>query len=890
MVMLYLLVLQPDDDDAKDNDPDDSSASSNDEDDGCDEGDDDKERSSSLVEGHEIEGLAATHEPERLTGKSALSCAAVARAMRFREKKMRHHEPMDEQQQSKALLQALAGAQLVDGILHRAVISADQKTAKQSAFLPGDVTNRPPRPSRQQRRGLLSRSRELREDGLFSRARYERRAALAHFAVHHGSVFGNGLTKARCLAIKPLAERYTRATFNEFVWVPLLLYTASVAVDICTDNGGGFLLCALWASSSTVFGLLDSLRSCDMTGVVKFSTPRWIELLDSNVVYSLFNGLAEVVMNGSSFRLENAYFQSDDERDKMVQMVAVILGSGALLQRLLAYALVQDLIGAIMEECLDGVSSVHDDDTRGAMHRELFLFVAAAEEDDEVRTARDVRRTNVGNVGKSLLDEDAARGPDENMRRLCMSMTIKNCLTCCGLLAGPSMGGSFTCRVYDKLHRDRYNEPAAAELLSLEMNRILINAIDTSQSGLGRISAELIPQPVDGDVNVYLLKLLRQAVLAHVNACMTERISTSQGWVLDSTKHGHTAMIGNFLTIVQAVQNGIRLTELAILDTRPAIETQVDTDSNRQAVRYLLQQELSFLGILGSYAHVRQQRQVRTIVNGSHPVSKRGAELRRKTATLLRSGAATAFAVSKGGSIFDVPGYVESQTKVRNNAKAAWGHLQHLFISNDAEGAGGEESSNHPSRVELPDFDSLDALEGLLLRLSILNESTSCCDILLAPAHVKTEVSLDGTQSETKTSELPHHPAPPTEGSLATRGRKGFVARSGLAEPSFKRVYVVFGPDEVHHFDELSEMAAKSHLDLASINDSDQSAKWGRREAAEIRIDESTHEAYVLLANKNRNKQPDVMIRCVVCPHDATSVVCCFARLSSPSYPFLNSL
>jgi hypothetical protein len=844
----------------------------------------------------------------------------VTKAVLIKERKIRNTDD-NEQKRSKALLQALAGAQIVQNILQRAAAAAEQKSRAKPRKKMAKVLKTACKSKMRLGLGVslqraingqdLTEVKNTFSSGLhslfcepleklfgcttptlFSRTRFEKRVALAHFALYHGGIFGNGLTRARCHAIKPLAERYTRASFNDFVWFPICFITLSLAMNIFCDNGGGFLLCALWASSSGVFGLLDSLRDCDATGAINIAIPWWLEYLDSNVVFCFFAGLAEVMMTGAAFKPNSAYWWASKLTQRK-QVMAGVLGSGALIQRMLAYALVQDQIGAIIEKTLEGVENSLDGghsirNQRGVLHRELFSFVAVSDATSKTNAAKKARvsRHNSNNpnarkkVRQSLIDElapksnflesaeDESSAVDENVRHLIMALTVKNCLTCCELLAGSSMNASFTFRVYDKLHHDRYNEPAAAELLSLEMNRILINAVETSATETnGWIFAERMLQPLSEDVVVYLLMLLRTTVLAHVNACMNARIATSQNWISNDVgaevnapaEYGNTAIITNFLTLVQAVMNSIRLAELAISAKEQVVEAPSRPDG--QAAHYLLQQELSFLDILGAHAHNRQQRQLRTIVNGGQSPAQRGAELRRKTASLIRAGVASTFKGSEGGSISDVSDYIEIQRDLQRAAKAAWKRIQLLFQSTDekpttfASAVTAKQSRDAYSKSrEVPksidsNLHAVDPLEKLLLRLSILNESTSNCDVMMVPSKLKKEDPATSPDSSAESY---------FEG--ADGAAVGSSKSTGVEIlPMFKRVYVIFGQDDVHPLDELNEMDAKPHLELASLDGSEHAEKWSSREAVEIKIDESTHEAFVLLSNKN--KKPDVMIR-----------------------------
>ena len=839
---------------------------------------------------------------------------AVGKAKKFR--KAGRLFGFDAQQRSQALLQALAGAQVVESMLKRAASFSNDEDfrdgtaqTKNKAAKPSRAKNMPfwkvlfgctsdaHNNAKRKRPAVVKEKRPA----WYSRALFEKRAALAHFAQFHGDVFGKGLTKARCHTIRPIAERYTRASYNEFVWLPFLFYVSSVALALWTDNGGGFLLCALWASSSASFGLLDSLRACDATGAITVTVPQWIEVLDSNVVYCVLCGLGEVVMTGGTFRHRYSYYRTDDEIIRLRQLGAVFLGSTGLLQRFLAYIFVQDQIGMVLEKALDGVQSLRTD--QSDLHHKLFEYVAREEEAEafgaaagpttskksEKKTQSQKVIDDMTPVSKLQSTEENSEA-DDNFRCLVMAKTIKNCLTCSDVLAGSWMVPYFTDRVFDKLHHDRHNEPAAAELLAMETDRIFIHAIDhgVKQSVFcaQNMFAERMPQPIEQEVYVYTLELMQRCLLEHINICLNARISTSRNWISDtgaidcSTPHGRTAVICNFLTITQATLNAVRLAEIAICEQRPIVEPPMRPDD--QAAHYLIEQELAFLDIIGSHTHARQQRQLRSIVNGRQSPIQRGVELRKKTAALVKASVRGNFSDSWGGSLCDVPAYSEMTTSLQNRADSAWKRIRKVLLGVETIATDQSVAADidpHANKLDFlgtlgqakfdkdtaekakkakSDFGSATPLERLLLRLIILNESMSSCDTLLTPKITSSDNSSDAT-SVKSSSPLASESTASSDNTLT---RLGNLDPGSSDDAPFKRLYVIFGQEDVHPLDELNDMSPKRHTsDLEDLGDQAYSL-WSMREALEIRLDPSTHEAYVLLDNKN--EKPDIMVRCVL--------------------------
>ena len=265
--------------------------------------------------------------------------------------------------------------------------------------------------------------------GWYSRRRFQHRVATARGVQEQGAFAGRGAARIRQRATLVLCEKFACMDFFNFIVVPVLLLTTSLFLTFVLDNGGGFLLSALWAGSRRVkgeFNLLGALQECGGNGSLRLRYPLILRALDSDVVYAFLSALAEISMNAGTGNPRVGAFGQDPNHDRGVhykpvsQYIAVCFGLMAFLHRVLAFALIQEPLGRIMDLVVESDIGVQ------LSIEGLFDFFAE-HESSEVS-----QRPRAGNdAGPGSLDRTATVG--EGAPRAAAAGALGRC---CGALRG----------------------------------------------------------------------------------------------------------------------------------------------------------------------------------------------------------------------------------------------------------------------------------------------------------------------------------------------------------------------------------------------------------------------------------------------------------------------
>ena len=231
------------------------------------------------------------------------------------------------------LMSAVAGGQIVNRLLHRAEIAQRDKDTETPSVghRRGAVVGGGPSgfsPDQNLARPRLS----LRE--LYSYERYRARKSMLK---RRFETVGKGSVRARRQAVLPLMEKLLASTYVNFVITPIILFAGSASLTLILDNGGGWLLCALWssASSSGEFRLLDSLAQCGGTKTVQVPVSRTLSLLDNEFLFAFFCGLGEVLMNMGTGEFAYGILGSEFEPLSwtfVMQILSISLGFMGLVQ------------------------------------------------------------------------------------------------------------------------------------------------------------------------------------------------------------------------------------------------------------------------------------------------------------------------------------------------------------------------------------------------------------------------------------------------------------------------------------------------------------------------------------------------------------------------------
>ena len=166
----------------------------------------------------------------------------------------------------------------------------------------------------------------------------------------------HGEVRVRAQALQPLAESLLRARYWRFVVVPVVLFVVAASfllsesedkvwpgVDSAGLADGAFFVAALFALAGgrSEFELLEALDACGGDrSALSLPLPGLLRALDSNAAYTILNGVAEVAVSLRVVRGPRTLGVG-----RLVGGAAVILGFLGAAQRILAFALVQELAG-----------------------------------------------------------------------------------------------------------------------------------------------------------------------------------------------------------------------------------------------------------------------------------------------------------------------------------------------------------------------------------------------------------------------------------------------------------------------------------------------------------------------------------------------------------------
>lgn len=299
-------------------------------------------------------------------------------------------------------------------------------------------------------------------------------------------------------------------------------------------------------------------------------------------------------------------------------------------------------------------------------------------------------------------------------------------------------------------------------------------AKDTTEAfiNLRQANADLL-----NEIREYVLDLLREQLLRHVNATADERLSTAMDWV--RTAHdddfydpthaaSRTSLLANFLTLVHS---SIAANALAKMALNQNYDDAQYNDPHPSAIdtgaRLMLSQDRGLVDIVHALTRKGRKRIFNMVIGTDVPPDIQASTLVGKLETLVEQETERALSKSVNAnglaetSILDVPEFETLRHGARRRARKVWANVRDIVAKNAA-------SPRDPRAARQSiqvDIHAIPHEERLLIRLAMLNASVSFSDTILHPAKESAETwrrfycvyhSRDVTGTETLRAQTPY--------------------------------------------------------------------------------------------------------------------------------------